>query len=389
MAPERPDPLRVLAAQFRASKAGRTGGSGGDFTLDYKKALAEFGSAAEQIEAEELLRRAAASSDGLLQLETHPRDASLIHLIRLGRKGGEEWLFAQLGEPSPTQRRTALAALFDSFRGSTLPDDWLANLSHQALIGGSIEPFKRDDFEGNRELLTVLTRVLAWKGESLIRFASCIICRDSKRLETLQSRLEAALRQINGQTFEDLGLLEKPRRVTVRGPLRLKLATGEIDLGLLQAPVTLSELDLTEAAALECDAARVMTVENETTFLELAKSHRDTLLVLTSYPGRAVLKLLERLPEHLPSFHFGDSDPAGFDILRDLRERSGRSFQPLHMGFREAPGAPPLTSEERRMLQRLLDHPLLADVHEELRRMDAAGTKGQFEQEFLGRVAVA
>lgn len=381
MALEHPDPLRVLAARYRASKAGRTGSSAADFTLDYKE-LRQIGGTAAQIEAEELLRRAAAGSGGLLQLETHPRDASLILLIRLLRDGGEEWLFRQLGEPSPTHERTILAALFDSFLGSNLPEAWLANLSHQARTGGSIEPFKRDDLEGNRELLTVLSRVLDWKGESLIRFASCMICSDSKKLEKLQSRLEAALRQINGKTLEDLGLLEKPRQVLLHGPLRL----DGLDLTSLRGAVTISETDIHQAQSVACTATRILTIENETTFLELVKlNHGDTLLIQTSHPNRALVSLLARVSTDLPCFHFGDTDPAGFDILRSLREKTGRPFQPLHMRFRPRDDSPALTAEEAKVLTRLLADPRMTDCHDELHAMREAGTKGDFEQESLGR----
>lgn len=381
MARERPDPLRVLAARYRASKAGRTGSSTGDFTLDYKE-FRQFGGTVAQIEAEELLRHAAADSGGLLQLETHPRDASLILLIRLLRNGGEEWLFRQLGEPSPTHERTVLAALFDSFLGSNLPDPWLANLSHQARTGGSIEPFKRDDLEGNHELLTVLSRLLEWKGESLLRFASCVICRDSKRLERLQSRLETALRQINGQTLEDLGLLEKPRQVLLHGPLRL----DGLDLAALRGAVTISETDIHQAQSVTCSAIRILTIENETTFLELVKLNRaDTLLIQTSHPNRALVCLLARLSADLPSFHFGDTDPAGFDILRSLREKTGRPFQPLHMRFRPLDDSPALTAEETKALTRLLADPSMSDCHAALHVMREVANKGDFEQESLGR----
>jgi hypothetical protein len=41
--------------------------------------------------------------------------------------------------------------------------------------------------------------------------------------------------------------------------------------------------------------------------------------------------LLKALPDGLEWWHFGDSDPAGFEILRVLREKTGRDFRPLHM----------------------------------------------------------
>ena len=384
MAHEHPAVLKAFAARYRESLAGRTGISASDFTLDYHKLLkaAHATSAEARLLAEEHLRRAASQSQGHLALETHPRDEKLILLVRLKRDGGEDWLFKFLGEASPAQERTALALLFESFRGSSLPDPWLANLSHQARTGGSIEPFKRDDLEGNRELLTVLSRVLDWKGESLLRFASCVICRDSKRIEKLQSRLETALRQINGKILEDLGLLEKPRQVLLHGPLRL----DGLDLASLRGAVTISETDIRQAQSVACTATRILTIENETTFLELVKlNHGDTLLIQTSHPNRALVSLLARVSTDFPCFHFGDTDPAGFDILRSLRDKTGRPFQPLHMRFRPRDDSPALTAEEAKVVTRLLADPSMTDCHTALHAMRKDGTKGDFEQESLGR----
>lgn len=381
MAPEHPEVLKALAACYRESQAGRTGMNAADFTLDYHKLLkaARADNAEARIVAEEHLRRAASQSQGRLVLDTQPRDERIILRIRLKREGGEFWLFQYLGESSPTEERTALAALFDSFAGSSLPAEWLGNLSLQALAGGSVEPFKRDDPVGNRELLAILARLFEWNGESLIRFASCVICKDSKRLGELKARLEKALAQICGKTFEELGLLEKPRQVSLHGSLRL----DGLDFSRLRGPLVLSETDIRAATTIECPAGRVLIVENEACFLELTKVNRGTLLIQSSYPNRAVLALLARLPSDIPVHHFGDTDPAGFDILRDLRERSQRSIQAWHMRVRMNAGSPALTQMERQMLERLIHHPLMADCVPQLQVMLESGRKGDFEQESL------
>ena len=72
-------------------------------------------------------------------------------------------------------------------------------------------------------------------------------------------------------------------------------------------------------------------VENETSFHELAKLRSGVLLIQTSFPGSATLPLLECLPPTLEFHHFGDSDAAGFEIFHNLRKRSERGFQALHM----------------------------------------------------------
>ena len=367
-----------------------------DFTLDYKELLkaAHAENAQARLDAEAELREAALTSGSMLSLDRHPRDDRMILLVRLAREGGESWLFGRLGQPSPTEERHQLAGLIDAAMNEKVPSDWkeawqfwCAELKRKALEGGSVEPFKRDDPVLIRELLRVNARVLSWKGESLIRFASCTICGDSKQLEQWQSRIETALSQITQnriRSLEDVGLIEKPRQVMLHGPLRLILPEAELDLSLLRGPVTISETDLDHAVTIHCAASHVLTVENETTFLELTKLQSGTLLIHTSFPGRAVLSLLAHLPAGISIHHFGDSDPAGFDILRDLRERSGRGIAPLHMKFRPGVGSPPLSRADAQILQRLLNSSLMADCHDALREMLEAGFKGTFEQESLG-----
>jgi hypothetical protein len=392
MAHNLPEALRVFAERYRESQAGRTGVGASDFTLDYQKFLkaAHATTAEVRIHLEQQLRRAAAGSGGHLVIETHPRDENILLLLRLKRDGGEVWLFQHLGQPSPIQERRQLASVFAEAQNAALPErwqtawqPWCSALANKAECGEAIAPFPRSDLAATRELLQVLVRVLNWQGQSLIRFASCVICGSSKRLETLRPRLEQALSQLSAgkiNSLDEIGLSDKPRQVLLHGPLRL----DDLDLAALRGPYSLSEIDLRAACDLHSAANRVLTVENETTFLELAKLNRDTLLIQTSYPNRAVLALLQRLPAELPVFHFGDTDPAGFDILRDLRQRTGRPIQPLHMAYRPRPDSPILSAEEKNHLTRLLADPTMTDCREPLEAMRTAGTKGDYEQESLG-----
>lgn len=391
-----PPVLAALAARYRTSAAGRTGQTVKDFTIDYrdllKAALATDGEALIAAEAD--LRAAAATSNGMLSLDTHPRDEKLALRVRLAREGGEAWLFQRLGEVSPSQHRQRLAAAFEEAATRIVPEPWQSrwtawcqDLAKAALVGEPIGAFARDDLALNQELLQTLAAVLAWPGESLIRFASCVITGHSKRLEELTARLEQSLEQLSGGavgSLEQFGLLQNPRTVLIHGPLRLHSETGLVDTGLLRGPVRLSELDLRSAVSVTTAAKRCLTIENETTFHELAKLQSGILLVHTSYPGSAVRALFERLPENVECWHFGDTDPVGFDILRDLRERTERVIRPLHMRFRDDPLSALLSQDDKRLIHRLIANPSLSDVRTELEAMLAAGRKGRFEQESLG-----
>ncbi len=276
------------------------------------------------------------------------------------------------------------------FRCASLRDcspdwrNWCEGLAQRAEDGGSLRPFARNDREGNREFLEILLGVLRWEGESLIRFASSVICGDSKSLERNEPRLLIAIRSIRNNealTLEDLGILRKPRTLNFHGSLSVMIAGEVIDFSRLPGPCGISETNLLVAEAVLTTATLCLTVENEEVFLELAKQNTGCLLVLTSFPGAAVRCLFARLPTALRCLHFGDCDPAGFDILRDLREKTGRHFGALCMEFRPSGGSPALSAEEQKTIHRLLSNPLMQDTHPVLQTFLEENSKGRFEQE--------
>ena len=139
------------------------------------------------------------------------------------------------------------------------------------------------------------------------------------------------------RTLDDVGIISNPRSVLVHGPLKLRFEGGWLDLGLLRGSFRLSQTDIERAEQIEVASSRCLTIENETTFHELAKLESGELLICTSFPGSGTLALLKRLPANIEYWHFGDSDEAGFEILRTLRERSGRDFHSLHMEVGRVP----------------------------------------------------
>jgi len=345
--------LKALAQLFTRSHAGRKGRGLLDFQPELKAVLrtadCEDGEAREQA----LKDLSEAEAAGLLKLERHRRDPDIILKVRVPL-ANESALFELISEPAPTHRRQALADQFQQAAAFDLPDEWRAawrafceRMTKAALTGEDVTPFDRGDLLANAELLALLTKLLAWRGESLARFASCVLCGNSKRLEELAGmEKEGALRgKLRGKlgrlleditrgkvrSLDDLGIMPNPRFVLLSGPLRLRLDGQWLDLGRLHGSFRLAQEDVERAEDIATSAHRCLTVENETSFHELAKLQSGELLIQTSYPGSGTLKLLQRLPAKMEFWHFGDSDAPGFDILRVLRELSGRDFQPLHM----------------------------------------------------------
>lgn len=346
--------LEVFARRYERSQAGRTGEANRDVLLSLAEILAEAGCSEGEKRAVAEQQLAEAEAAGILtRVPVHKRDRSHIHQIRFS-PANESALYARLGRPSPTQLRAALAEQFGAAVSASVPFRWQENwknwcerMRQAALAGGSVVPFDRDPTTANTEMLALLSKLLAWEGESLVRFVSCVLCNNSKQLEQLASlerdgefsgqlrgKLGRLLEDITGnaiRTLDDVGILPNPRSALVHGPLKLRLDGAWLDLSLLHGSFRLSQADIERAEKIETASQRCLTIENETTFHELVKLHSGELLVCTSYPGSATVALLRRLPPNLDCWHFGDSDEAGFEILRVLREKSGRDFRPLHM----------------------------------------------------------
>ena len=331
----------TLASRYRCRRAGRTGQASNAVAEDLEELLREAGCAdGDAREVAETELKAAEAVGVLVRVPHHRRDRENIAGIRLLPEKETEF-FRYIGEASPTAERAALADQFVAASHAMVPERWRAGWTaflerkrQAALAGDSVEPFERKAGDANVELLTLLPKLLAWEGESLVRFASCVLCGESKRLEGLTAKVNRFLNEITGgaiPTLDSLGIIPNPRSVLAHGPLRLKLDGEWLDLGRLHGAFRLSQSDIDRAEAIDTAARRCLTVENETSFHELAKLRSGVLLIQSSFPGSATLALLRCLPPTLEFHHFGDSDDAGFDILHDLRKRSGRDFQALHM----------------------------------------------------------
>lgn len=346
--------FEALARHYQQTQAGRTGQARRDVLVDVEKLLrianADEGEA--RALAEQQLREAEKS--GHLKIEPiHKRDRSSLGQIRIS-PASEHKLFEYLGQPSPCSRREALAGQFATAGSLEAPPEWrdawtrwCEKMRLAALAGESVDPFDREASPSNATLLALLPRLLAWQGESLVRFASCVLCGHSKALEGLAAKEKTGdfrdkLRGKIGRlleditcgeirTLDDLGILPNPRFALVHGPLKLRLDGEWLDLGRLHGAFRLAKTDIERAELIVTTARRCLTVENETSFHELAKLQSGELLIQTSFPTSRTLALLKRLPAELEFWHFGDSDDPGFEILRVLRDKSHRDFKPLHM----------------------------------------------------------
>lgn len=392
---------QLLAGRFRASAAGRTNSAKRDLIFPWIELLKSSGCQQGSARHEAVRDFEELEKLGVVVLERHRRDRSEILKVRLP-PGNAPALFEKLGSASPESERAALAGIFRGASRMAVParfqagwEAFCSTMAEASESGAPLKPFDRAKPAQTVRILRALPVILGWEGESLVRFASAQIFKDSKFLESVCPRVETCLARITGAaacSLADFGILQSERSFLVHGPLTLRFATGHLELGLLENPIRLAAADL-RRARIETRATRCVTVENFAMLLELAKKHCGAILASSGSEGgfanSAVIAFLQALPTSVAVSHFGDSDPKGFDILRDLRERSGCEIGSLHMEYRpsEVPENP-LSPEDLKTIQRLVSSPFLTPAEKcELEKLRAAGDKGDFEQESLGRTA--
>lgn len=386
--------LAEFHRQWMKARGGAVSAAARPFRRDWETLLDQAG--LRSAEDREAARRELEKCRALraIPVKNRPRFVDKIELPL----ASESWLHAQFGTASGRERQGRSLEVLQRWKAQAhplLPELWEALLQMMETAfadGKGVGPFSWQEPERVEELLALLFDLTArtWRAGTLIRDASTALGRDSKCLETQGMRLARALEELFGEEtpLEALGIQTRNSVLHFSGPLELVFEDGSRhQTDLLRFESTLPVAEIERAVRIETTADRLLTVENsKTTFLQLARADRarSTLLVATSFPTQAVRRLLEKLPPDLPHFHFGDTDPAGWDILRRLREIHSRSVQPFQMRWHPRQDAAPLSARDRQILARLLADPAMSDCHAPLAAMLEAGTKGDYEQESLG-----
>ncbi len=386
--------LTELGDQYRRSKLGRTGEAAKDFSVPLDKVLDDLGlNGGEETDLaqQELL---AAERHGALTLDRDEKHPSRLVRVRVSRQQENEF-FRLLGEKSPKQERLSLSDLFESYVDAPVPDNyrgswnfWCQLYAQNCLKGQQIAPFYRDKPEEIKEILDLVLQLFKWPHASQVELVSGVLCGDTGRIDKLLNRLTKVLNiftdgAVNG--LEDFGIIMEPRVCQIHGRIRLKINRTWVDFSCFRAGVQLQEVDVEGLKEVDVQAPRCVVVQKPATFHELVKLNCGDVLIQSGYPNEPTVSLIKALPSSIEYWFFGNSDPAGFDILRELRHSTGKPFQPLHMRYRPDPALEdPLLQTERKLLESLLQSTTVRDIKPWLQDILEANNTGRFEQETLG-----
>lgn len=205
-------------------------------------------------------------------------------------------------------------------------------------INSNRKPQYSDDLVKLEQILKVLAEVENVEEEVFIRNFSIRVLGDSKAFEKIKTSVVSILCKYGeyadkDHLLENLNIVNNPGYVYAKGNGRITVSGQVIDFGSLDGDLGLSSALLDNIESVQVYASKVITIENLTTFNSYAD--KDAFAIyLGGYHNSIRRKLIRKIHEQNPDlayFHYGDIDAGGFNILLDLRAKTGISFAPYNM----------------------------------------------------------
>ena len=264
-----------------------------------------------------------------------------------------------------TQERILL--ILNKYQGAAckLLSDFILAQKKRIELNQNIEYFNSNetDFE---DLIRAVDFIQKNEEEILIRRASLVLFKDSKRLESISSTIESLMRKYGDydgceDVLAECNVVKTPTQVLVKGNASINLNGQIIDLSKVNGDIGLSTKSLRDVVSINVFGNCVITVENLTSFYTYG-NRDDFVSYLGGFHNSVKREFIIKVFAENASksyMHFGDIDAGGFYILKHLRNKTGIHFFPMNMNVQTLEqyksSLKTLTAEDRNRLEHFLD----------------------------------
>ena len=180
--------------------------------------------------------------------------------------------------------------------------------------------------------------------EILMRNFSARNFTDSKLLQRNETKILCIFQEFSGEEYERIddvyaehGIVKNPLFAYLRYGMSFSINSQIIDLDALNDDFSMTDKEIGETKILSISKKKVITIENLTTYYYYPG--KDAIVIyLAGYHNsikRELLKKIHDFNPSLPFYHVGDIDWGGFNILLDLRRKTGIDVHPLMMSSHE------------------------------------------------------
>ncbi len=336
----------------------------------------------------------------IAEIEEFEREVSVLEqegLISIRRKKtGEIQAFFAIAEKIPayytllnrTERKDTDQAEKQMYETFATRDDALGAFCRdqlELLSNGRCAKYRKDRAEN---YLSLMARILDNREELFERELSLQVLHDTKLFEQSyrktvceilrkygnyadlpEDKNEDRLRQM--MILESHQIYANPGYVYVKGRAKIVFRNGnvmELPEGL---PLAFSSSTIHAIERIETESNRILTIENMTTFHRFAETD-FFCIYLAGYHSMLKTDFLKKIAsaDKKQWFHFGDLDPDGFLILKNLRTKTGLDFLPYHMEkellTKYERDTKALEENDRRKAKNLIDSGFYADTLKEM-----------------------
>ena len=223
-----------------------------------------------------------------------------------------------------------------------------------------------EDEAATKRLLDTIEAIEGNTQQLYIREFSILHFQDSKTLEKMEGKIAHVFRKFKenceGAAFDEIlaeyGIYRTPNYVYLKGNVTISVGDEKINVSALKQGLGISGEDIGRIRL--CGMAgvkKVMTIENLTTYFRW-QEEGCLCIYLGGYHNGLRRLLLQEIYAHCPVeeyCHFGDIDAGGFEIYRDLCNKTGIPFRMYRMDLKTLKAyenyGRPLTENDRKRLQ--------------------------------------
>ncbi len=137
--------------------------------------------------------------------------------------------------------------------------------------------------------------------------------------------------------LEEYQVFSNPSYIFLKGNVNIHYIDGSSISVTPDNPIAILSEAIARIEMIKVNSNRIVTVENLTSYNRI-NDNKSTFIYLSGYHNTAKQRFLKKIAENnsgVSWFHFGDIDPDGYFILKNLVEKTGISFVPLYMDVQQ------------------------------------------------------
>ena len=202
-------------------------------------------------------------------------------------------------------------------------------------------------------ILKLLKYVLGNNSDIMERELSVAVLGDTKLFKNSYKSRICSIIEEYGELELDLSVLEKkekekaileeyqvfsnPSYIFFKGNVDIHYVDGNSISVTPDNPIAILSETIARIEMIKVNSNRIVTVENLTSYNRI-NDNESTFIYLSGYHNTAKQRFLKKIAENnsgVSWFHFGDIDPDGYYILKNLVEKTGIAFVPLYMDVQQ------------------------------------------------------